>query len=214
MIFPAVSVAVLSKGGQERLPQARNVILASCLAALMVHLGVIAAGLGETGTKYEIGEKLGFGRGIVHEMTLTFVIVAAAGLVSSRRVPVQLAFFALGAVPAMLTGVRSALLALLVVVFIYVVRSRFDRRAVAIIVSLLVVAFASGAAKIVQERFEKEARSETSLASAGSERGAIWPVAGPFCAPPPSGAVCPRGESDAARLSCILANESLIAGER
>ncbi|HKB50516.1 MAG TPA: O-antigen ligase family protein [Solirubrobacterales bacterium] len=177
MIFPAVSVAVLSKGGQERLPQARNVILASCLAALMVHLGVIAAGLGETGTKYEIGEKLGFGRGIVHEMTLTFVIVAAAGLVSSRRVPVQLAFFALGAVPAMLTGVRSALLALLVVVFIYVVRSRFDRRAVAIIVSLLVVAFASGAAKIVQERFEKEARSETSLASAGSERGAIWTVA-------------------------------------
>lgn len=177
MIFPAVAVAVLSERGQERLPEARNFILASCLAALTVHLGIVAAGLGQTGTKYEIGEKLGFGRGIVHEMALTFVVVAAAGLVSSRRVPVQLTFFALGAVPALLTGVRSALLALLVVVFIFVVRSRFDRRALAIVVAILVVAFASGAAQIVQERFAKEAHTETSLARAGSERGAIWTVA-------------------------------------
>ena len=177
MIFPAVAVAVLSERGQERLPRARNFILASCFAALTVHLGIIAAGLGETGTKYDIGEKLGFGRQIVHEMALTFVVVAAAGLVSSRRVPVQLAFFALGAVPALLTGVRSALLALLVVVLIFVVRSRFDRRALAIVAAILVVAFASGAAQVVQERFAKESQTETSLATAGSERGAIWTVA-------------------------------------
>jgi O-Antigen ligase len=177
MIFPAVSLAVLSERGQEMLPHARNLVLASCLAALTVHLGVIAAGLGQTGTKYEIGEKLGFGRGIVHEMTLTFVVVAAAGLVSSRRVPVQLAFFALGAVPALLTGVRSALLALVVVILIYSIRARFDRRAVTIVVVLVLVAFASGGAKIVTERFAKESKSETSLASVGSERGAIWTVA-------------------------------------
>ena len=177
MIFPAVALAVLSERGQEMLPRARNFILASCLAALTVHLGIIAAGLGQTGTKYEIGEKLGFGRGIVHEMTLTFVVVASAGLVSSKRVPVQLAFFALGAVPAMLTGVRSALLALLVVVLIYSIRSRFDRRAVTIVVVLVLVAFASGGAKIVAERFAKESKSETSIATAGSERGAIWTVA-------------------------------------
>lgn len=177
MIFPAVSLAVLSDRGQEMLPHARNLVLASCLAALTVHLGVIAAGLGQTGTKYEIGEKLGFGRGIVHEMTLTFVVVASAGLVSSRRVPVQLAFFALGVVPALLTGVRSALLALVVVILIYSIRARFDRRAITIIVVLIIVAFASGGANIVAERFAKESKSETSLATAGSERGAIWTVA-------------------------------------
>lgn len=177
MIFPAVSLAVLSDRGQEMLPHARNLVLGSCLAALTVHLGIIGAGLGQTGTKYEIGEKLGFGRAIVHEMTLTFVVVAAAGLVSSRRVPVQLAFFALGVVPALLTGVRSALLALVVVILIYSIRARFDRRAVTIIVVLIIVAFASGGANIVAERFAKESKSETSLATAGSERGAIWTTA-------------------------------------
>lgn len=177
LIFPAVALAVLSERGQAQLLRARNVILASCLAAVTVHLGIVAAGLGETGTKYEIGEKLGFGRGIVHEMALTFVVIAAAGLVSSRRLPVQLGFFALGAVPAMLTGVRSALLALLVIIIVYVLRSRFDRRSLALVAALLIVAFASGAAAIVQERFAKESRTETSFASAGSQRGAIWSVA-------------------------------------
>lgn len=177
MIFPAVALAVLSERGQERLPAARDFILASCVAAMVVHLGVVGAGLGETGTKYDIGEKLGFGRGIVHEMALTFVVVAAAGLVSSERVPVQLTLFALGAVPALLTGVRSALLALLVVVLIFVVRQRFDRRALAVVAAIFVVAFASGGAQVVQERFAKESRTETSLATAGSQRGAIWTTA-------------------------------------
>ncbi len=177
MIFPAVVVAVLSERGQQELPLARNFILGSCLAAMTVHLGIVAAGLGETGTKYEIGEKLGFGRGIVHEMTLTFVVVAAAGLVSSRRLSAQLGFFALGAVPAMLTGVRAALLALAIIIIIFVVRSRFDRRSLALVAALVVVAFASGGAAIVQERFAKESQTETSFARAGSERGAIWRVA-------------------------------------
>lgn len=177
LIFPAVALAVLSDRGQELLPKARNVILASCLAALTVHLGIIAAGLGQTGTKYEIGEKLGFGRGIVHEMTLTFVVVAAAGLVSSRRLPVQLAFFSLGAVPALLTGVRSAVLALFVVILIYCIRVRFDRRAWIAIIGIVAVAFASGGAQILAQRLAKESKSETSIATAGSERGAIWTVA-------------------------------------
>jgi hypothetical protein len=177
MIFPAVSLAVLSERGQQLLPGARNFILASCLAALTVHLGIIAAGLGQTGTKYEIGEKLGFGRGIVHEMTLTFIVVACAGLVSSRRLSVQLAFFSLGAVPALLTGVRSAVLALLVVILIYCIRVRFDRRAWIVIVSIVAVAFASGGAQILATRLAKESKSETSIAAAGSERGAIWTVA-------------------------------------
>jgi hypothetical protein len=181
LIFPAICLAVLSERGQEELPKARNIILASCLAAMVVHLGVVSAGLGQSGTKYDVGEKLGFGREILHEMALTFVVIAAAGLVSSKKVLLQASFFALGAVPALLTGVRSALLALLVVVLIFVLRSRLDRRALATVVTILVVAMASGGVQVVQNRFDQESKQENSLASAGSGRGEIWKAAaGPW----------------------------------
>jgi O-antigen ligase len=177
LIFPAICLAVLSERGQEELPKARNIILASCLAAMVVHLGIVSAGLGQTGTKYEIGEKLGFGRGIIHEMALTFVVIAAAGLASTRKILLQASFFALGAVPALLTGVRSALLALLIVVLIFVLRSRLDRRALATVLVILAAAIASGGVQIVENRFNEEAKKETSLASAGSGRAEIWQAA-------------------------------------
>lgn len=177
LIFPAVCLAVLSERGQEELPRARNIVLASCLAAMVVHLGIVAAGLGQTGTKYEIGEKLGFGRGILHEMALTFVVIAAAGLVSSKRILLQATFFALGAVPALLTGVRSALLALIVVILIFLLRSRLDRRALATVLTIFAVAMASGGIQIVKNRFSAESQQETSLSSIGSGRGEIWEAA-------------------------------------
>lgn len=177
LIFPAICLAVLSERGQAEMPRARNAILASCMVAMAVHLGVIAADLGQSGTKYEIGEKLGFGRDILHEMALTFVIIAAAGLVSSKRILVQAGFFALGAVPALLTGVRSALLALLIVILIFVLRSRLDRRALATVLAILAVALASGGIQVVQERFNTESQQESSLSSVGSGRGEIWSAA-------------------------------------
>jgi hypothetical protein len=177
LVFPAICLAVLSERGQEELPKARNFILASCLAAMVVHLGIVSAGLGQTGTKYEIGEKLGFGRGILHEMALTFVVIAAAGLVSSKKILLQASFFALGAVPALLTGVRSALLALLVVVLIFVLRSHLSRRSLATVLVILVAAMASGGIQIVQNRFNQESKQENSLSSAGSGRGEIWKAA-------------------------------------
>lgn len=177
LVFPAICLAVLSERGQEQLPKARNFILASCLAAMVVHLGIVGAGLGQTGTKYEIGEKLGFGRGILHEMALTFVVIAAAGLVSSKRILLQASFFALGAVPALLTGVRSALLALLIVVLIFVLRSRLSRRSLATVLVILIAAMASGGIQIVQNRFDQESKQESSLSSAGSGRGEIWKAA-------------------------------------
>lgn len=181
LIFPAICLAVLSERGQEELPKARNVILASCMAAMVVHLGIISAGLGQSGTKYDVGEKLGYGREILHEMALTFVVIAAAGLVSSKKILFQAGFFTLGAVPALLTGVRSALLALLVVVLIFVLRSRLDRRAIATVVAILVVAMASGGIQVVQNRFDQESKQESSLSSVGSGRGEIWKAAaGPW----------------------------------
>jgi O-Antigen ligase len=177
LIFPAVVLAVTSEGGRERLPYARDFVLGSCLLALVVHLGVIAAGLGQTGTKYDIGEQLGFGREVVHEMALTFVVIAAAGLVSAKKLPYQVAFFTLGAVPALLTGVRSALLGLVLVVLIFLLRSHFDRRSLAIVASILALAAASGGAAVVQERITEQSETERSFSEAGSNRGAIWTVA-------------------------------------
>jgi O-Antigen ligase len=177
LIFPAMVLAVTSEGGRERLPDARNFVLGSCLLALLVHLGVIAAGLGQTGTKYDIGEQLGYGRTIVHEMALTFVVIAAAGLVSSDKLPYQVGFFTLGAVPALLTGVRSALLALVVVLFIFLLRSHFNRRSFAIVGSIVALAAISGGAAVVQERLSQQSETEHSFSEAGSNRGAIWTVA-------------------------------------
>jgi O-antigen ligase/polysaccharide polymerase Wzy-like membrane protein len=177
LIFPAAVLAVTSEGGRERLPYARDFVLGSCLLALLVHLGVIAAGLGQTGTKYDIGEQLGFGREVVHEMALTFVVVAAAGLVSAKKLPYQVAFFTLGAVPALLTGVRSALLALVVVVLIFLLRSHFNRRSLAIVGSIVALAAVSGGAAVVQERIAQQEETEHSFSEAGSNRGAIWTVA-------------------------------------
>lgn len=177
LIFPAVALAVLSERGQEQLPRARAVVLGSCMAAMVVHLGIVGAGLGQEGTKYDVGEKLGYGREILHEMALTFVVIAAAGLASSRRIPVQAAFFALGAVPALLTGVRSALLALLVVMLIFVLRMRLSRRALATVLAIFAVAMVSGGIEVVKNRFDQEAQQETSLAAAGSGRGQIWRAA-------------------------------------
>lgn len=177
LLFPIICLAVLSERGQEQLPRARNLVLASCLAAMIVHLGIVGAGLGETGTKYNVGEKLGYGRAIIHEMALTFVVIAAAGLVSTRRILFQATFFALGAVPALLTGVRSALLALLVVLLIFVLRSRLSRRALATVLTILVFAIVGGGVRVVENRFNQESAQETSLTSVGSGRGEIWKAA-------------------------------------
>ncbi len=177
LIFPAVCLAVLSERVQEEMPRTRNVILASCMLAMVVQLGIVTAGLGQTGTKYEIGEKLGYGRGIIHEMALTFVVIAAAGLVSTKKILFQAGFFALGAVPALLTGVRSALLALLVVLLIFVLRSRLDRRAMATLLVIIAAAMASGGIQIVQNRFNEESKKETSFSSLGSGRTEIWSAA-------------------------------------
>ncbi len=86
MIFPILAAAVLSKRGQEVLPQVRNVVVASGLAALTVHLLVVTAGLGERGYRYGVGEKIGFGPEIPHELALLAVVMAAAGLSMTERV--------------------------------------------------------------------------------------------------------------------------------
>ena len=177
LIFPAVALAVTSSRGRELLPQTRTLVLASSLAALAVHLGVLAAGLGDVGTKYGIGEKFGFTREIYHEFPLFGVIVAAAGMASTRRISVQVAFFSLGVVPAALSGVRSGVVAALFVLIVFIWRSRLSLRTVALVGCVIVMAVASGATSTISARLDRESGEFSSIDRVGSGRGLIWRVA-------------------------------------
>ncbi|MGI8660808.1 MAG: hypothetical protein ACR2LH_07210, partial [Thermoleophilaceae bacterium] len=133
LIFPAVALAVLSERARTELPKLRNAVIASGLAAMTVHLLIALSGLGAGDTKYGVGERLGLAADSPHELALLAVVIAAAGLTLSERVTVRAAFFALGALPALLTGVRSAVLAIAVILVMLLFESRADTRSVAVV---------------------------------------------------------------------------------
>lgn len=177
LIFPAMTIVVLSQKGRRMLPGARRLLVASGLAAMTVQCVIIAAGLGAIGTYYGTGERLGYAPAIPHELALLGVIVAAAGLVSARRVLTQIAFFAVGAVPAAMTGVRSALLAIIVILVIVLIQSRLRPRTLAMLAGVAVLAFASGAVGTVTDRFARQRGEFSSASTIGSGRGEIYTTA-------------------------------------
>ena len=176
-VLPTIALAVASRRSREVLPAFRNVVLGSALAAMAVHLAIAAAGLGATGTYYGIGEKLGFAPTIPHELSLTASVVAAAGLVSARRVSLQVAFFALGALPAILSGVRAGLLSVVVLLLIFLLSSRLSTRKLAIVVAAVALVFATGAVDEITARFDREAGDFSSIDEAGSGRGGLYRIA-------------------------------------
>ncbi|MFL5897556.1 MAG: O-antigen ligase family protein [Solirubrobacterales bacterium] len=176
LVFPAVALAITSEGGKELLPSLKWPVLGSCFAAMLFHLGVIAAGLGATGTYYEAGEKLGFAAEGPHALALMSMIIAAAGL-TLPQVRQRIAGFGLGAVPAALSGVRSALLGLAIALGVYILRTPKKLQVIGVLVGILVVALASGALDPVIHRFGKHPEEFSSFSSAGSGRGEIWSVA-------------------------------------
>jgi hypothetical protein len=176
LIFPAMAIAVSSVNAGDILARLRGPVLASCLAALAVHIVVIALGLGQVGTYYDVGERLGFSAEIPHALALLGVVVAGAGL-TMPRVSQQIAFFAAGAVPAAMTAVRSALLAFAVMLAAFLWRSSIRGRAVLILVAIALVAAISGVADVVTNRIDSQAGEFSTFSSAGSDRGLIWTVA-------------------------------------
>lgn len=175
-VFAAIALALTSTGGRELMPTLKKPLLVSCLAAMVVHLMVIAAGIGTSAEYYDAGEKLGLAADGPHAVALLATVVAAAGL-TVRDTRLQIAFFALGAVPALLTGVRSALLAIAVLLLIYVFQSRSKGRALLVLAGVGLVAVMSGAADVVTARFASEAGEFSSFENVGSGRGLIWTVA-------------------------------------
>jgi O-Antigen ligase len=174
--FPAIVLAVTTERARELLPPLKVPVLASGLAAMVFHLGVVAAGAGASGTYYGAGEKLGFAAEGPHALALMSMIIAAAGL-TVRRTWMQITFFALGAIPVALTGVRSALLGLVVILLIYVVQSPNKRRALMVLGAIGAVALAAGGLDVVLNRFSAHPDEFSSFSSAGSGRGEIWSIA-------------------------------------
>jgi len=176
VILPAVALAAGSVGAADVLPRLKTPLLGSSVAALGVHMALVTAGLGSTGSYYDAGEKLGFAGVIPHELALLGVIVAAAGL-TTERTWTQIGCFAMGAVPAVLTGVRSALLAAALILLLFMVEQRVRPRTVTIVAGIFAIGFLTGAFETVTARFAAEADELGSLSSAGSGRGSIWTVA-------------------------------------
>jgi O-antigen ligase len=176
MVFPAMVLAVSTERARQLLPSLKTAVLASGLAAMVFHLGVIAVGAGSTSTYYEAGEKLGFAAHGPHALALMAMVVAAAGL-TVERLRYQLAFFALGAVPVVLSGVRSALLGLAVILLIYVIQSPRKGRALLVLGAVAAVGLAAGGMDVITARFTGHPEEFSSFSTAGSGRGEIWGVA-------------------------------------
>jgi hypothetical protein len=177
LIFPILAAAVLSKRGQEVLPQVRNVVVASGLAALTVHLVIVTAGFGERGYRYGVGEKIGFGPEIPHELALLAVVMAAAGLTMTERVLPRAALFALGVLPALLTGVRSALIGIALILVVMLYQSRFSGRSVAVVALVAVCALGTGAQAALTERLSADVGSDATFNGVTNERSDIWSAA-------------------------------------
>lgn len=176
MVFPVMAIAVSSDQARELMPSLKAPVLGSCIAAMAVHLGVIAAGLGASSTYYGAGEKLGYAANGPHALALMSMIVAGAGL-TTKRLRSRALIFALGALPAALTGVRSAMLGITVLFFIYLVQTDDKRSALAFLAAIVAVALSTGALSVVLDRVVAHPGEFSSFSKVGSGRGEIWTVA-------------------------------------
>jgi hypothetical protein len=175
MVFATIALSTTSIGGQRIMPRFKIPVYGSCLAAMVVQIGIIGLGLGSGESYYEAGESLGFA-GAPHALALMTMIVAVAGLNANRNV-LKVAFFGLGAIPAAYSGVRSALLGLVVGLIAFLVTSKAKLQAIAVIAVLAAVALATGSLDVVLNRFASHPNEFSSFSSAGSGRGLIWTIA-------------------------------------
>ncbi|HEY1854943.1 MAG TPA: O-antigen ligase family protein [Solirubrobacterales bacterium] len=176
VVFIMVALGTTSVRGKELMPRFKKPVYGSCVAAMIVHVGIISAGLGEVGTYYHAGERLGFTGEAPHPLALMTMIIACAGLCNRTNLG-KVGGFGLGAVPAALTGVRSALIGLAVALFAFLFKSEVKMKAVLVLSLIAIVAFATGALDVVTSRFADNANEFSSFSSAGSGRGEIWTVA-------------------------------------
>jgi O-antigen ligase len=175
-LFPAMALLVASPTSRTRLVTMRNALLGSGVAAMAADGLAIVLHVGRIGSYYGVGEQLGLTAESPHEIALLGVMVAIACLLTVRDVRWRILGAAISATPALATGVRSPLVALVVSLLVVMVRARFRP---SMLLSVAVIAGAvifSGVGSIIATRYaHSQVTGEyASINSAGSGRGGIW----------------------------------------
>jgi hypothetical protein len=175
-LFPAVAFVATTHGGRQTLMRMRPILLYSGLGAMAVQLVFVLLHLGSVDTKYGAGEQLGFASQNPHELALVGTTVAVACLVSIRDIRWRLAAATVAVLPALATGVRSALVAVVISLLVLAIRARFRPSIIFGIAVLCAAIIFSGVGTIIATRYEQDqAKGEFSkVASIGSGRGALW----------------------------------------
>ncbi len=178
-LFPAMVIVAASADRRARLIKMRGVLLASGLAAMAFDEIDNVLHVGKIGAYYGAGEELGLTAESPHEIALIGVMVCVACLLTVRDVRLRFLGAAVAAIPALATGVRSALVALVVSLVVLVIKAGFRPSAVVGVVVIGAAVIFSGAGTIIADRFaNSESSGEFSnFADAGSGRGAIWTIA-------------------------------------
>lgn len=174
--FAVVALVTTSLSGRRLMPRLKLPVYGSCVAAMAVQFIIVAAGLGKIGTYYNAGERLGFTGSGPHPLALMTMVIAAAGLCTSTGLRKGV-LFGLAAVPSAFTGVRSALLGLLVALLTFIGKSDAKLRAGLVLVVIGAIALATGALDPLTSRIADQGSEFSSFSKAGSGRGEIWTTA-------------------------------------
>jgi hypothetical protein len=179
LLFPAMALVVSSPTSRRQLAAMRPLLLGSGVAAMALQAVVIVLHLGRAGVYYGSGEQLGLSAESPHEMALIGVMIAVACLTSVRDIRWRIAGATVAAAPALATGVRSALVALVLSLIIVAIQARFRPGTILGIAAISVVIVFSGVGAIIVTRYHQDrAKGEYStFANAGSKRGAVWTTA-------------------------------------
>lgn len=177
MLFPAMAI-VLARAKPSR--ETRLIVtatLVSSAAALLVHLALGLLGVGSIGTYYGSGELLVFAN--PHHLALLASCVAAASIRAPFSLRWRLAIFGCAAAVTIGTGVRSALVGLLILVLGTLLWSRSRKTALVLIVVAVGFVLATGVQKVPLSRYQTSQKigEFTQFQTVGSNRGAIWTTA-------------------------------------
>jgi hypothetical protein len=153
------------------------VALLSATGALSLHLALGLSGVGKIGTKYGSGELLVYGD--AHNLALLASCVAAGAIASRLRLPLKMAVFGLAASVTLATGVRSALIGLVVLMVGALAWPRSRRVAIVLACVGVGAVIWSGVGQVAESRYQESERvgEFTRFETVGSGRGEIWRIA-------------------------------------
>jgi len=176
VLFPLMAIVVANEDGRARLIAMRPVLLVGGVVTMAAQGVIIIFHLGHVGTKYGAGEQLGFATQNPHELALVGTTVAIACLISIRNIRWRMLAAIIAVTPALATGVRSALVGVIVSLLVLAFRAKFRPSVLVSIVTICSVIVFSGVGTIIVTRYEQDqAKGEFSnVTTAGSGRGGLW----------------------------------------